>query len=472
MAQIMKRYSNFLTALLTVLGMTAQSNIPAIDIHSHVVTDEYLKYLEDNKALMADGYPLPAWDENSHLAFMDSVGIERSVLTLSSPQPWFGNLEESRKVIRSVNERMAEAKHNHPDRFLWCAALPQPDIEASINEAVYALDTLGADGVKLATSVDGVYLGDSVYDPLMKALDDRSAVVILHPVKPNPVNESTFTGDPIFVYEYPAETTRAVLNMVAHNVMTRYPNIKVVVPHAGSFMPYAVPRLKGGYPLLLKQGLTEPIDIDGNLSKLYYDLAGGPSVQAVKMLLTVTTPDHIMFGTDYPFVSAPILEKVAAKVKHDISQDAELGQYADDIIRNNAMKLFKIPQIISKMPTTHNMIEKLPMQDDGIVRLSKIQVNPDYIDEYMQYAMEVGTISLETEPGVLTMYAVADKDNPCNITILETYASQDAYKSHIASEHFQKYKQGTLHMVDSLKLDDVTPLNPENQIVNYIKHRP
>ena len=115
------------------------------------------------------------------------------------------------------------------------------------------------------------------------------------------------------------------------------------------------------------------------------------------------------------------------------------------------------------------MCEKLPMQADGIVRLSKIQVNPDYLDEYMKYAMEVGTISLETEPGVLTMYAVADKENPCNITILETYASQEAYKSHIASEHFQKYKQGTLHMVDSLRLDDVTPLNPANRIINYIK---
>ena len=52
------------------------------------------------------------------------------------------------------------------------------------------------------------------------------------------------------------------------------------------------------------------------------------------------------------------------------------------------------------------MCEKLPMQADGIVRLSKIQVNPDYFEEYMKYAMEVGTISLETEPGVLTMYAV------------------------------------------------------------------
>lgn len=113
--------------------------------------------------------------------------------------------------------------------------------------------------------------------------------------------------------------------------------------------------------------------------------------------------------------------------------------------------------------------EKLPMQSDGIVRLSKIQVNPDYLDEYMKYAVEVGTTSLETEPGVLTMYAVADKENPCNITILETYASQEAYKSHIASEHFQKYKQGTLHMVDSLLLDDVTPLNPRNTITNTIE---
>lgn len=116
----------------------------------------------------------------------------------------------------------------------------------------------------------------------------------------------------------------------------------------------------------------------------------------------------------------------------------------------------------------NNTCEKLPMQKDGIVRLSKIQVNPKYLDEYIKYAMEVGTVSLETEPGVLTMYAVADKENPCNITILETYASQDAYKSHIASKHFQKYKQGTLHMVDSLRLDDVTPLNPNNIIQNSI----
>lgn len=113
--------------------------------------------------------------------------------------------------------------------------------------------------------------------------------------------------------------------------------------------------------------------------------------------------------------------------------------------------------------------EKLPMQADGIVRLSRIKVKPEYIDEYMKFAVEVGMVSLQSEPGVLTMYAVADKKNPCDITILETYASQDAYKSHIASPHFQKYKQGTLHMVESLSLDDVTPLNPASKITNTIE---
>ena len=115
------------------------------------------------------------------------------------------------------------------------------------------------------------------------------------------------------------------------------------------------------------------------------------------------------------------------------------------------------------------MCAKELMTADGIVRLSKIEVYPQHLDEYMKYAAEVGEISLRTEPGVLTMYAVSEKENPCKITILETYASQEAYKSHIASEHFQKYKQGTLHMVKSLVLSDQTPLNPANKINNFIQ---
>ena len=129
--------------------------------------------------------------------------------------------------------------------------------------------------------------------------------------------------------------------------------------------------------------------------------------------------------------------------------------------RQNNMKMEK-----KNIPS---MCAKQPMTADGIVRLSKIEVYPQYLDEYMQYAVEVGEISLRTEPGVLTMYAVQDKENPTLVTILETYVSQEAYRSHVASAHFQKYKQGTLHMVKSLQLCDQTPLNPANKIDNYIE---
>lgn len=129
--------------------------------------------------------------------------------------------------------------------------------------------------------------------------------------------------------------------------------------------------------------------------------------------------------------------------------------------RQNNMKMEK-----KNIPS---MCAKQPMTADGIVRLSKIEVYPQYLNEYMQYAVEVGEISLRTEPGVLTMYALSDKENPCLVTILETYVSQAAYQSHVASAHFQKYKQGTLHMVKSLQLCDQTPLNPANKIDNYIE---
>ncbi|MDE6735002.1 MAG: antibiotic biosynthesis monooxygenase, partial [Desulfovibrio sp.] len=115
-----------------------------------------------------------------------------------------------------------------------------------------------------------------------------------------------------------------------------------------------------------------------------------------------------------------------------------------------------------------SMGAKLPMTESGITRLSRVEVDPQYLEEYKKFAAEVGEVSLRTEPGVLTMYAVADKKNPCLITILETYASKDAYEKHIASPHFQKYKQGTLKMVKELVLDDQVPLNENNKLTNYM----
>lgn len=102
----------------------------------------------------------------------------------------------------------------------------------------------------------------------------------------------------------------------------------------------------------------------------------------------------------------------------------------------------------------------LPASDSNKVRLSRITVDPARLPEYNAYLKEEIEASMRLEPGVLSLYAVAEKDNPAKVTILEIYADEAAYQSHIKTPHFQKYKQGTLDMVKDLELIDTTPLIP------------
>lgn len=97
---------------------------------------------------------------------------------------------------------------------------------------------------------------------------------------------------------------------------------------------------------------------------------------------------------------------------------------------------------------------------NNLVRLSKITVDPAQLDAYNAYLKEEIEASMRLEPGVLTLYATADKKQPNKITILEIYADREAYEKHIQTPHFQKYKQGTLSMVKDLELTDTTPLLP------------
>ena len=313
----------------------------AIDLHRHFTTPEYLKVLEKHDALLDEGFPIPDWTLEDHLKFMNDAGIEKSILTLPAPQPYFGDKAETVAVIRQTNEAAAKLKAEHPDKFLFCAALPLPDVDAAIEEAIYALDVLHADGIKLATNSRGQYLGEEALDPLMKLLSDRGAVVILHPHKPDPYPQQVMDQTPLAMYEYLAETTRALANMIARNVLARYPGMKVVVPHCGSYMPLAVPRMKAIYPAVLAKQMVGEIDWDANLKCLYYDLAGAASVQTIKMMLTVTEPSHIMYGSDYPYVAAPILTMKINQLRQELKGDAELAPYVEMFLKDNAVKLFE-----------------------------------------------------------------------------------------------------------------------------------
>ena len=315
----------------------AESFTGSIDIHSHMIPESYLKAVKAHGMEMDEKYPIPSWSADEHLKFMDDAGIRTAVLTMPAPQPFFGDAKESAAVCRKFNEEAAALKAKHPGRFLFCAALPLPEVDAAIKEAKYALEVLGADGVKLATNSYGQYLGDEALEPLMAYLNSRKTVVIIHPHKPSAVNDKLISAVPLASYEYLAETTRTVLNMVAHDVLVRYPDMKVVVPHCGSLLPNALPRFKGLLPVMVAQGYMQPVDVDANLSHLYFDLAGAATDDAIESLLTITEPSHILYGSDYPYVAAPAL--VGAKK----ALEKRLGSHKVDIpsiLFGNAAPLF------------------------------------------------------------------------------------------------------------------------------------
>ena len=106
-----------------------------------------------------------------------------------------------------------------------------------------------------------------------------------------------------------------------------------------------------------------------------------------------------------------------------------------------------------------------------IVRLAEIEVYPQHLKEYLEFASEVDRLSVEREPGVICLYPMQSAEDSTKIRILEIYASKEAYQQHLKTEHFQKYKQGTFHMVKDLKLPTMKPLDPETMRLIFKKQR-
>jgi len=427
-----------------------------IDAHSHIITPEFVSALESEGRLMDEGFPLPKYNVENHLKWMDEAGVETSVLTLAAPQP------SSAEVVRQTNEAAARIKKEHPGRYLFCAALPLPDVNAAIREAIYALDTLKADGIKLATNMGGQYLGAPELDTLFSVLNERKAVVILHPHRPEPVNKQVMQQTPLAMQEYLSETTRAVSNMISRNVLARYNNIKVIVPHCGAYLPLAIPRMKSLTPVMQTNKMVGEIDYEANLHALYYDLAGAHSPEVIRMLLTITTPDHLLYGSDYPYVAPQVLKQSLARMKDYLSKEPDLAPFKEMILWKNANWLFGQAD---EKPTAAIAAANM------IVRIAEIEVFPQYLEEYLAFANEVDRLSIEREPGVICLFPMQSAEDSTKIRILEIYASEEAYQQHLKTDHFQKYKQGTLHMVKDLKLPTMKPLDPETMKLIFKKQR-
>lgn len=139
------------------------------------------------------------------------------------------------------------------------------------------------------------------------ALNEKNSLVIIHPSPAKLLpREGVVTGKVMALFEYPTDTTRAILNMLANRTLEKFPRLKVIVPHCGSFLPYMKQRAASMFQMLAAMNLMEPVNFAAGFEKLFFDTAGDPMPEQFDMLLQVASLDKIIFGTDYPYVPAQV----------------------------------------------------------------------------------------------------------------------------------------------------------------------
>lgn len=276
-----------------------------IDVHAHFLPPVYRQALKDAGLETLDGgFPIPDWHADTSIAAMDSFGIDTAIVSVSSPCVHFIDGKPAQRLARSINEAGAELVATHPGRFGAFASLPLPDVASSIAELAYALDELNLDGVIMETNAHGVYLGHESLDPLYAELNQRGAAMLIHPTSPA-CYEQVANGRPAPMIEFHFDTTRAVVDLLFSRRLTRYPDIKVIVPHGGALVPLLAPRLA----MFADMGIIAPAPPDGGalmdeLKHLYFDLAASAHPALFALLRTWVPTSQILFGSDWPFTPA------------------------------------------------------------------------------------------------------------------------------------------------------------------------
>lgn len=285
----------------------AQGRSKLIDVHHHHYSPEWMAAANAWQA--KHGLPpiSPAfWTPEKTLADMDANGTTTAILSCSSPHGvWFdADPKAIPAIARGCNDYAAKLMRDHPGRFGLFAALPMPDVDASLKEAAYAFDTLHADGIGLPTSFGDRWPGEAAFEPLWAELNRRKAMVVFHPYAPNCC--SGLQGPTIAesLVEYPYDSARTFLSLLFSGTLAKYRDVRWTLCHGGGTLPYLAGRIETlSANSHTKLDVIAPNGIDAEIKRMYYDTANATTAPTMAALLKEVPVSQIMFGTDFPYVT-------------------------------------------------------------------------------------------------------------------------------------------------------------------------
>jgi 6-methylsalicylate decarboxylase len=311
-------------------AQTADATKPyRIDVHHHLTPPTYITASNVNN--FGDA-PMKNWTPEKSLEDMDKAGVAVAMLSVTTPAVNYTSGDAARKLARECNDYAARLIADHPGRFGSFAMIPLTDIDGSLQEITYALDTLKVDGIGLMTSYGDKWLGDPLFLPVMEELNRRKAIVYTHPTTANCCVNLVRT-QPAVMIEFGTDTTRTIADIIFSGNAQKFRDIRWIFSHAGGTMPFLIERFVRN-PLL--EPSAKPTVPDGTLAELkrfYYDTAQTANKAAMSALSAVIPTSQIVFGTDYPYRTS--IDHVKGLRDAGVFTDAQLM----DIERGNALKL-------------------------------------------------------------------------------------------------------------------------------------
>jgi 6-methylsalicylate decarboxylase len=310
-----------------------------IDTHYHIFPPKFMANQAkrnpkayDPRQVVPATIDLKDWTPGFAVEELDRGGIAVGIAQMiAAPGIWFGDVAAARDLAREWNEYAAQMGRDFPGRFGTLAVLPLPDVDSALREIEYALDTLHADGVQIMSHYDGRYPADPRFRPVLEELNRRKAVVFVHPFLP-PSHNVLPTVRPATI-EFPFDTTRAIVSLVLSGTTSQLSDIRFIFTHGGG----ALPSLAGRVEELTKDDKDRaariPNGIASEFRNLYYEIANAYHRPAFAGLRELAPASHILFGTDYPYLSVAAHAQGLEKAEPSVSKRTAIE-------RDNALPLF------------------------------------------------------------------------------------------------------------------------------------
>ena len=324
-----------------------------VDVHTHMLNNAYLARLRKHGGgyrlkkvvggqigVFKDGAPfmtlMPGmFDYELRIRAMDEAGVDMAIVTLTSPNVFWGSARTSLEVSKAINDDMAGQQRRFPGRIRFMCSLPWQHAKLAVAELKRACDELGAVGVMQLANVDGVSLTDRRFAPVWKEIDRRGLPVLIHPSAPPGTKQlDVMKYNLIASVGFMFDTSLAVSRMIFDGFLDRYPDLRIIAAHGGGTLPYLAGRLDicfDNMPACREKISRRPSDY---LKRIFYDSVVFQQ-ESLELAVKVGGEDNVLYGSDYPH-NIGDMKGCLARV------DALPAGARDKVRGGNAIRIFKL----------------------------------------------------------------------------------------------------------------------------------